>query len=87
MLALYVSVLALAASAQLHLCVHKQAGKPSHQCAATLLTQGQVDAAPTAVSVVVSISFQSTVVVPAAPLRITVEHRLPPSRAPPSLPA
>jgi hypothetical protein len=77
----------MAASAQLHCCVHPEAGQPSHQCVATVLAQGQADAAPTAVSVAGAVSFESTVVVPADPVRPALKHPLPPGCAPPALPA
>jgi hypothetical protein len=85
LLGLLLSVLAMVTSATLHKVVHPDANKADHYCAVTMLASGQVDAAPSAVSLpevsltaVVANRFEvSSVAVPS--------FNLPLSRGPPAL--
>jgi hypothetical protein len=52
-LVIYLFVAALAASPELHHFFNHDAGNPDHQCAATVLAHGQVDATPEAATLVV----------------------------------
>src|SRR5690349_236121 len=52
LLALFVSVLALANSATLHQAIHPNAAAPDHHCVVTLLANGQVDVCSGAVAAV-----------------------------------
>jgi hypothetical protein len=51
LLGLFLSVLAVAQFRALHHALHPEAGQPGHQCAATLLSSGQVDSAAADLSV------------------------------------
>jgi hypothetical protein len=84
-LALFVFVQALAASSAIHHFIHSDADQPSHQCAATLLSQGQVSLAPVEVSVARPVLFVGEIHSPPVPFVVAVEYRLLPERAPPSL--
>lgn len=82
-LAIYLFVAALAASPELHHLFSHDADDPDHQCAATVLAQGQLDATPAMVTVVVpSAVGQQTL--PAQPLGLAApDFWLLPERAPP----
>jgi hypothetical protein len=84
-LALFVFVQTLAASSAIHHFVHHDADQPNHQCAATLLSQGQVSAASVEVSVSPPVAIVSESALPSVRLTVAVEYRLLPERAPPSL--
>jgi hypothetical protein len=84
-LVLFLSVQALSASSAIHHFVHSDADHPSHQCAATLLSHGQVSLAPVEVSVSRPVFFVSETRSPSVPFVVAVEYRLLPERAPPSL--
>lgn len=83
-LALFLVVQALSASDAFHRLVHSDANQPDHQCAATLLSQGQISLAPGEVSVLRPTFFLGEVHSPSVPLLVAVEYRLLPGRAPPS---
>jgi hypothetical protein len=82
-LALYLFVVALAASPELHHLFNHGADDPDHQCAATVIAHGQVDAAPAAVVVIIPFStcLQSPAVAP-QPIA-AADFWLPLERAPP----
>ena len=84
-LALFIFVQALAASSAIHHFVHHDSDQPSHQCAATLLSHGQVSLAPVEVSVSRPVLFVGELHSPPVPFVVAVEYRLLPERAPPSL--
>ena len=84
LLALFLSLLAMASSTGLHQAVHTNAANADHHCAVTLLASGQVDA-PASVSLVVhapvvSISF----FLPEIPLPASVSFNLAHGRGPPA---
>ncbi|MCL4788308.1 MAG: hypothetical protein KJ070_16190 [Verrucomicrobia bacterium] len=84
LLGVFLFVLAAAHSWALHHAVCAEASAPSHKCAVTLLTGGQVQIAPGAVSVVKSPPVM-VVCVQAAPVALTVaDYFLLPSRGPPA---
>ena len=74
---------AMAACPALHELIHKDAGRPDHECAVTMFAHGQVDSASVDVPVVVPQTFLETV--PSASLSVfspAIEN-LPAGRAPP----
>ncbi len=85
LVALFLSVFAVAQSEALHRLVHSDAGQPSHQCAVTMLQSGQVDAPVCDVAIVpaavvsVSVQLAENNFVP------SVDYSLPPSCGPPAL--
>jgi len=85
LLGLFLSVLAMASSATLHKVVHPNATQADHSCAATLLSSGQVDSAPS-LAVVASVPL-----VPLVANRLEISFpsvasfNLPLSRGPPAL--
>jgi hypothetical protein len=84
-LLLFLFVQALSASSAIHHFIHSDADQPSHQCAATLLSHGQVSLAPVEVSVSRPVLFVGEIHSPSVPFVVAVEYRLLPERAPPSL--
>lgn len=82
---LYLCVQAMACAAGLHHFVHHDSDKAEHQCAATVLSYGQVDLTAVEVSVARSAVLQGEFSLPAVPVLVAVEYRLLPERAPPSL--
>ena len=84
-LVLFLFVQALSASSAIHHFVHSDADHPSHQCAATLLSHGQVGLAPAEVSVSRPVFFVGEIHSASVPFVVAVEYRLLPERAPPSL--
>jgi hypothetical protein len=83
LLALFLSVLALANSAALHKAIHPNAGKADHECAVTLLASGQIhvmasETAPVIAAILLFLCLRET---PAAIRRLV---QLPPSRGPPA---
>jgi len=84
-LILFLFVQALSASSSIHHIVHSDADHPTHQCAATLLSHGQVSLAPVKVSVSRPVFFVGEIHSPSVPFVVAVEYRLLPERAPPSL--
>jgi len=84
-LLLFLFVQALSASSAIHHFIHSDADQPSHQCAATLLSHGQVSLAPVEVSVSRPVFFVGEIHSPSVPFVVAVEYRLLPERAPPSL--
>lgn len=83
LLGLFLFVLAMAQSGTLHRLLHADSGTAEHQCAVTLLANGQVDVA---VSEVPAASLPVLVVAPAMPaaqIFVTVDYSLLPGRAPP----
>jgi len=84
-LVLFLFVQALSASSAIHHFIHSDADQPSHQCAATLLSHGQVSVAPVEVSVSRPVLFIGEIHSPSVPFVVAVEYRLLPERAPPSL--
>jgi len=83
-LAVFIAVHALAAVPALHKLVHHDAGDPSHQCAVTLLLNGEVHCPGTEVAVTKS----TPVLISVAPSRrivwVSADVRLLPGRGPPS---
>ena len=87
LLVLFLSALCVANSATLHGLLHVDAGKPGHECAATLLAQGQF-APPPAIPVIPAVV---PVVTPAVTLLarnilVAEDYTLLPGRAPPASP-
>ncbi len=86
-LAVYVFVAALAASPELHRLFNHAAADPDHQCAATILAQGQLDTMPATVTFVLPCAV-ALPTLPAEPLYLaSPEFWLLPERAPPVFPA
>jgi len=82
--ALYVTGAALAALPALHQWLHHDAASPEHQCAATVVAQGQVDAAVTTVSLAVP-TVVAKQTCPVQVLRLVPPaFQRPPERAPPA---
>ena len=84
-LVLFLLTVSLAASSTFHRFLHKDADSRQHQCAVTLLTQGQVETPVFDARVVVpeariELSRLASILIP----RVAAEI-LPPGRAPPSL--
>src|ERR1051326_133768 len=77
LLGLFLSVLGVATSAQLHRVIHPTANSPDHHCAATMLASGKGDAAP---------SLVAAPVAPLLPLFIVRVEVSPPSIASFNLP-
>lgn len=86
LLALFLFVVSAAQSGELHRLVHPDAGKPTHQCAATLLNCGQVEAAPGSATVC---EISNEVIIftlqPQPLLLVSNDYSLLPGRAPPVL--
>ena len=85
LLSLFLSLVAVAASATLHRAIHPNANQPDHHCAATLLASGQIDAVATAtilpaVSLIPIAANSFKISRPAVP-----SFNLPLSRGPPAL--
>ena len=87
LLAVFLSLQAMAALPALHAFVHHDSSDPNHECAVTLLLHGQVDASSAATPVFVAPQILS--VVPDAPeaIFVSADLRLLPSRGPPAAPA
>ncbi len=85
LLALFLSVLALANSSTLHHLLHANAGSADHQCAVTLLASGQVDAPTGVPEIIPATAVLVFSVLPEAPLLAGVSFDLPPGRGPPAL--
>ena len=83
-LGLFIFLELLAVSPELHQYFHPDANQPDHQCGVTLMAHGQVDAAPGALTVVLSPLFAFEI--PSLPLAapVTVDHHFSPGRAPPA---
>lgn len=81
---LYIFIVTMAASPAIHHFIHPDADQGSHHCAATLLSQGQVDAASIGTVVVRPDLLLGNFILPAAPELATADYRLMPGRAPPS---
>jgi hypothetical protein len=83
-LALFLALQLFAASSPLHQAIHSDANSPGHQCAITMIAQGQVDAPPAWIGWA---AFAAVLLfcVPAfsAPRHSLTDLRLAPSRAPP----
>jgi hypothetical protein len=83
-LALFLLLVIFSSSEQLHKLIHPDADSPGHQCAITMLAQGQVNA-PTSSLVVVA--FVSALLFVLPPLRTSAvsafDYRFSASRAPP----
>ena len=86
-LVLYLVTQAFAASSSLHQLIHHDADQADHQCAATLLSHGQVVLTPTEVGVSAPVLCLGELTLPAVPVLVAIEYRLLPERAPPSPPA
>ncbi len=84
LLGLFAFVMVMAHSWAWHHAVCAEAGTPGHQCAATMLASGQVDAAPNVVAVTIASVVAVAVVLPDAPNFAVADHSLPSSRAPPA---
>jgi hypothetical protein len=87
LLGLFCSVLLFASSSSLHNALHPNATSPDHQCAAKLLSSGQVHAAAStsgAVVIVRPVLFEISI--PESFLPVRHSFCLPPGRAPPASP-
>jgi hypothetical protein len=82
LLGLFCSVLAFASSSSLHQAFHPNAANSDHQCAAKLLSSGQVDTASTDSAIVV-VTFETTAIVSQGSLFVRNFFYLPPGRGPP----
>jgi hypothetical protein len=85
-LVLFLFVSVLASAPECHEVFHHDAGQANHQCAATVLSHGQVDITPVIIKVTVPICSPVTVKVAHVLPRAAVRFWLQPERAPP-LPA
>jgi len=83
-LVLFLFLQLLAASPELHRYVHHDASQADHQCAVTLLSQGNVVHAPTATPIVFVPSQMIEIPARALPAFVSVDHLLPPGRGPPA---
>jgi hypothetical protein len=83
-LLLFVVLQTFASSGSLHKLVHHDADSPGHQCAITLLAQGQIDSpvVPTG-PVPLTAEFIFSPLPSDSPVVSTFDYRLSPSRAPP----
>jgi hypothetical protein len=85
-LGVFLGVYAMAAIPALHTLVHDDASDPAHQCAVTLLSQGQVHCA----SVTVECGQPAPIFAPTAPastrIFVSTDVRLLPVRGPPAGP-
>jgi hypothetical protein len=84
-LVLFLFVHFVSASSTFHHFIHQDADEADHQCAATVLTHGQVDLAPQDVAVFRPVLTQDESPSPTGPLIVAIEYRLPAERAPPLL--
>jgi hypothetical protein len=74
------------ASAALHKSIHPDAGAADHQCAITLFTKGQVDAANVAPVLALAVALFTVAVLLAETLFLpSADYRFSASRAPPSV--
>lgn len=83
-LVLYLFVAALAAAPELHHLFNHDADDPDHQCAATVIAQGQVDAAPAVVALVVPTAVVEQPLAVAPLWLASPDFWLLPERAPPA---
>ena len=85
LLGLFLSVLAVSNSATLHKLFHPNAAQADHSCAATMLSSGQVDAAPSLVVAPVVPLIPLVVDRPEVSFPSVVSFNLSLSRGPPAL--
>jgi hypothetical protein len=83
-LSLFVFLQALAVSPQLHRVFHHDANQVDHQCAVTLLSQGQLHIASSATPVVSAPVFVFEIPAHSVSAPVMVDYLLLPGRAPPS---
>jgi hypothetical protein len=82
--ALVLALGVLAASPQLHQCLHSDAGQPDHECAITLFHHGVAQAVTEIALIVVSMQWVARLgTLPAEPDLVAPRFRLNPGRAPP----
>ena len=85
LLGVFLFGLALTYSESLHQRVHADAGKPSHQCVATLLAAGQIDTVPAAISIEFTSGAVSLFAWPDTPVFRSPADSRPLGRGPPAL--
>lgn len=85
LLGLFLFVLALASSSQAHRVFHPNANQADHHCAATMLASGKVDAAPSAVVVLLAPLLSVTLVRVEVSSPSVTSFNLSLSRGPPAL--
>ena len=83
-LGLFVFLQVLAAAPELHRCLHHDANQTEHQCAVTLLSQGNLHAAPALMPAVSSPVFVVEIPAHSVSAPVTVDYLLLPGRAPPA---
>ncbi|HWF19966.1 MAG TPA: hypothetical protein VG754_11900 [Verrucomicrobiae bacterium] len=86
-LALFLFLQTLAAVPGLHRHFHHDADQADHQCVVTLLLQGNLEAASSFVSVMLPAAQVSVIPLRPAFIRVAIDYRLLPGRAPPVFPA
>jgi len=84
LLAVFLSLQAMAALPALHAFVHHDSSDPNHECAVTLLLHGQVDAASAAAPVFEAPQFSTVTAALPETIFVSADLRLLPSRGPPA---
>jgi hypothetical protein len=83
LLALFMGLQLVAAAPAIHALIHPDCDSPQHECAVTLFTHGQVDAAVVAVPVIRPTSFVLIAETLPDLSYVSRQMPLPPSRGPP----
>jgi hypothetical protein len=83
-LTLFLFLQAAAAVPGFHQYLHHDADQADHQCAVTLLSQGNLQIASNVTPIVLPASFVVLVPLRPATVQVVVDQQLPPGRAPPA---